>query len=125
MPPRQRRLSPITTATRTALVEGLMSLHRNDRCPANARHTRRPATRVSRRASTRDSQGPLRPKGDSMLTPIRRIALVCTAVLLPLFAEMRPAAATSEVFLSNDVALSEATYVIQFDTAVAARIGTI
>ena len=38
---------------------------------------------------------------------------------------IRPASATNEVFLSNDTAESEATYVIQFETTVTGQIDKI
>ncbi|PYM12431.1 MAG: hypothetical protein DMD81_24020, partial [Candidatus Rokuibacteriota bacterium] len=58
------------------------------------------------------------------MVPVQRIALICATALLSLFAGS-PLATAGEVFLSNDVALSDVTYVIQFDATVAGRIGTI
>lgn len=60
-----------------------------------------------------------------MLKLARHTALVAVLALAALLAHSTSVAAASEVFLSNDVALSEVTYVIQFDTTVAGRIGTI
>ena len=60
-----------------------------------------------------------------MLTRARRASLVAAMALVALLARSTPVAATGEVFLSNDVALSEVTYVVQFNTAVTGKIGTI
>jgi endosialidase-like protein len=60
-----------------------------------------------------------------MLRLARHTAVVAAVALVALLAQSTPVTATSEVFLSNDVALSEVTYVIQFDTTVAGRIGKI
>jgi endosialidase-like protein len=67
----------------------------------------------------------LTPKSGSMFRLARRAALVTAVALAALVAPSTPVAATSEVFLSNDVALSEVTSVIQFDTTVTGKIGKI